>query len=455
MANVYEPLVRNRLGRIEPEAALSWSVSHDRTKYTFKIDVERRFSNGDRLTAGHFKKAWEEGLKRAPKSSNSSLSDVLYRTKGFESFQKKGVLDGVRAPANDVLEIEFAAPYRSALEDLAGNRYAAVVVQGDETLGTGAYVVEHEAEDAARFRPNPHSRHTGLFKEVTVVVAKAQDAMDLVTGGEIDAFYTFGHHWFEACEKIPNARCLSGPESAHQSVYINGLPGRFFAHPERRNALQALVWSLFSTKEGGPQTFGFSPGLRFDPQFYLPFQAGRLEESEVATRVKSHEADIEELKRATQTQPLKFITGRDSTALIDALRSAGLRLTTDSGKMPFKESLEDYYKSLTSDLIIGGFSVWNGDPDGAYHILSASGAITSPMIQRPTVSALLEEGRALVNLEELDPHYQKVSRAILEEVPFVHVGMVSDQILYRRDRLETDEDLLSRSGNVFHLFRGK
>jgi hypothetical protein len=33
--------------------------------------------------------------------------------------------------------------------------------------------------------------------------------------------------------------------------------------------------------------------------------------------------------------------------------------------------------------------------------------------------------------------------------------MVSDQILYRRDRLETDEDLLSRSGNVFHLFRGK
>ncbi len=103
-------LVRNRLGRIEPEAALSWSVSHDRTKYTFKIDDERRFSNRDSLTAEHFKKAWEEGLKRAPKSSNSSLSDVLYRTKGFESFQKTGILEGVRARSNDVLEIEFAAP---------------------------------------------------------------------------------------------------------------------------------------------------------------------------------------------------------------------------------------------------------------------------------------------------------------------------------------------------------
>ncbi len=312
MGNVYEPLVRNRLGRIEPEAALSWLVSNDRTKYTFKIDVERRFSNGDSLTARHFKNAWEEGLKKAPKSSNSSLSDVLYKTKGFESFQKTGVLEGVRAPANDVLEIEFAAPYRSALEDLAGNRYAAVVVQGQETLGTGAYVVEHEAEDAARFRPNPHSRHTGLFPEVAVVVAPAQDAMDLVKSGEIDVFYTFGRHWFEECEKVPNARCLSGPESAHQSLDLNGLPGRFFARPERRKALQALVWKLFSKGEGEPQTFGFSPGLRFDPQFYLPFQAGRLEESEAASMVTAPESD----KKNSSVQLRRSLSSslRDATA---------------------------------------------------------------------------------------------------------------------------------------------
>lgn len=453
MGNVYEPLVRNRLGRIEPASAKSWTVSDDRKTYTFQIDTERRFSNGEHLTAQHFKTSWEAALKKRPKSSNASLIDVLYKTKGFESFEKTGVLEGVLAKADDTLVVEFAAPFRSALEDLSGSRYAAVLVLGNKILGTGAYVITYEAEKVAHFKPNPHSRIDGLFDEATVVVAQATEAKSLVEKGELDVFYTFGRHWFEGCETNFFVRCLAGPETSHQSLDVNGLSGRFFSNSEHRKALQSLVWELFSGKT--PGEFGLSPGLRFDPQFYLPFQAGRLPDDEVLNLVKQKSTALEEFKSATQSRPLKIITGRDNKKIIDALRNSGLNLTADSGIVPFKESLEDYYQRHSADIIVGGFSVWNGDPDGAYHVLGTNGAITSPMIQRPRVIGLIEEGRGLLNQEELHPHYQEVSRSILEEVPFVHIGMVSDQILYRSDKLETDEQLLARSGNVFHLFRRK
>lgn len=77
--NQFESLVGWGEGsKIEPLAARSWTVSADHRTFTFKIDTTRRFSNGTRLSARHFKEAWEYALTLQPKSANNSLQDLLY-----------------------------------------------------------------------------------------------------------------------------------------------------------------------------------------------------------------------------------------------------------------------------------------------------------------------------------------------------------------------------------------
>jgi ABC-type transport system substrate-binding protein len=453
MGNVFEPLVRNRLGVIERAAALSWSVSDDRVKYSFRIDTSRRFSNGEHLSARHFKSAWEHALRLPAKSSNSSLADVLYRVKGYSDFTQMGNLEGVRVLGDDRLEIEFSGPYRSALDDLAGNRYSAAIYDGDKVLGTGPYVLESEGPESAEFRKSEFAPDENLFEKVFVSIVAVDKANEALSQAKIDVYNYFGRGSFPDCSGSNSVKCISGPESAHQILDVNGLKGRFFEVAERRRALQALVWQLL--REPNSKLLKGNPVFRLDPQFYLPLQAGRLSQEEVERLVKSTSESISQMVADSQKSPLYVITGRPDTTLIDALKKSGLALDPRSGSVPYKEALEDFYKLHKADLSIGGASVWNGDPDGAYHVLGRSGAITSPMIQRPAVADLLEEGRDVLNIEKLHAHYQKVSAAILTEVPFVHLGMVADQIAYRSDKVEANEAMLARTGNGLHHFRKK
>lgn len=449
--NQFESLVRQgKKGLIEPHAALSWEVSPDRRLIRFKIDTSRRFSDGSPLRAIDFKRSWEDGLRMAAKSNNSSLADALDRLRGFSQFSKTGVIEGIRAIGDDVLELEYDRPLRPAVEYLADGRYAAYKAADGLLIGTGPYVMKEEGQQLF-LTPNKHyGGSEPRFSEARIVVAAPETGAARLRVGELDALLFAEKFNIPDCGGTGDIRCVYGQESAHLVVYLNGLAGRLFQDPKHRLAAQALI--LRSLKDSGlPETLK-ADHLTPDSQSFLPFQAGRLPEAEAARLVEDGRVHLPGLIAASKRTPLHLVSGRDCEWLISLLRDAGVVVAEKSGKIEFPKILEMVYKTQAPDVVFIGFSVSNSDPDGLYHNLGRQGAIYSPMEERATVQDLFETGRAIMSQPLLAPHYEKTARAILAEVPYVHLGYTPCGVAYSPGRVRVSESFVNRNTNQITIF---
>ncbi|MBK1789145.1 ABC transporter substrate-binding protein [Prauserella cavernicola] len=129
--NVYETLVKvDDEGRIQPLLAESWTVSADRTAYTFELRDGVRFSDGRPMTADDVKFSFD----RLPEWTNGVAKN----------------LSGITATevvAPDVVRIRIAEPDNALLTTLA-TRPGTIYPENDvdrlttRTNGTGPYVVE-------------------------------------------------------------------------------------------------------------------------------------------------------------------------------------------------------------------------------------------------------------------------------------------------------------------------
>lgn len=130
--NVYEGLVKlNQAGEIEPALARSWSVSEDRTTYTFDLVEGAKFSNGDAFTAEDAKFSIERVKTDWTVSLKSSM-DVVDRVEAVSPTELKVTL---KQPSNDWL-------YRMTTRVGAMFSESAVDKLATEPIGTGPYVVD-------------------------------------------------------------------------------------------------------------------------------------------------------------------------------------------------------------------------------------------------------------------------------------------------------------------------
>ncbi len=73
--NMFEGLVREVKGKIEPAMAASWEVSEDKLVYTFKLRDGLKWSNGEPLTAKDFEYSWNRVLAPETASEYSWIFD--------------------------------------------------------------------------------------------------------------------------------------------------------------------------------------------------------------------------------------------------------------------------------------------------------------------------------------------------------------------------------------------
>lgn len=453
LENEFEALVRlGKNGVMEPHAAASWEVRPDHRLVRFKIDTQRRFSDGSRLTATDFKRAWEDGLRMKEKSKNKSVLDLLYTVKGFSSFSKTGSLDGVRVISDDVLEVELEKPTRLAVEYLSGTRYAAYKEVGGKPIGTGPYVMR-ELGDQLELTPNVHYiGNEPRFETVKIVVTDPSKVRERLESGDLDAAIFAERTDLASCKEPSKTgvKCVFSQESDHVAIYMNGLQGRFFSQPEHRRALQTLIHDRLK-RTGVPSELQKS-SFDHDPQSFLHFQPGRLSEPEASELVAAGRSAIPALKAAAATKPLAVFCSRDCGWLLTLLREEGIPVTPESGKLEFSRVLNMIYNDHQADLIFAGFSVYNGDPDGLYHLLGRQGAISSPMMERPKVSDLMESGRAIIDRNGLAPHYQQVARSILTDVPYIHLGFSGRGVAFNSEKADVSETFLNRGNQRITLF---
>lgn len=452
LSNQFEALVGfNDNGAYVPLAAKEWTVSPDYKVLTFKIDTSKVFSDGVHLTAQHFKDSWEAALKLDPKSSNSSALDVLYKVEGFSDFSKSGKLSGVKAIDDETLELRFATPFRMALEHLSGNRFSAFREVGGRFIGTGAYLIEEIGEDRLRLTPN--NTYKDLAKnDVDLSVVTSKDSVQALLDGKIDVMaYAMGGTVSVDLEKHKNLSWLVGQDALHRAIYPNAQKGRLFEKKEFRQALQFLAVKFYGAN---PSAMGNPNFTSVDPQSYLPMQAGRLDNAVAEQAIAKGEQFVSGLQEASKKNPVVLIE-TEEFSLRPMLEASGIAISEKSRVVPKSELISIIYSGQEADLIPGSFGVASGDPDGIYHLLGRNGAITSPMLKNEVVANLLEEGRKIVDQEQIAPFYRKVSLAILDEAPTVHMGFNKAVAIYRNDLVNVSGRILRRNEGHLHIFEAK
>ena len=427
-------------GKVYPQAARSWEIDPDMKVFTFRIDTDRCFSDGTPLEAGHFKESWEYGLSLRPKSAKSSLQDVLYKVEGFEDFAETGSLQGLVVLDRETFQIRFRTPFRMGLENLMGTRLAVFKRQGTEYIGTGKFIIRELDENALQLLKNRHAQSTTSFDEIYISYHRPEVIKKELEIGNINVIQRAGKGIVSVREisEAVEISSLGAFETAHMVLSVNGAGDHLFSNPGLRQAFQYLIYKGLSGEETSADIFSnFS--LRVDPQIYLPARAGHLDETTVRDLIGRGKSHVADLVAATRKNPVKFVHrwGFDGLASLikKILKENGVGFEiTEAQSM--KEFADYYYKNTVPDLVLASLNVAGGDPDGIYHALGRDGAISSPKHLRDTVQDLLEAGRSIVDQRLIHEHYQKVSWAVLEEVPFVHLGFSIEFIAYRNDQLQ-------------------
>ena len=131
IGNVYEGLLsRDSDNKVQPGLAKSWDISNDGTTYTFHLNENMNFSNGDTLDAEDV--AW---------SINQLKEQQYYNANQVESLEKAEAVD------SDTVKLTLSTPDSNLLWYLTGR--PGLVFDKDaeynaktEAVGSGPYTVE-------------------------------------------------------------------------------------------------------------------------------------------------------------------------------------------------------------------------------------------------------------------------------------------------------------------------
>lgn len=444
LSHEFEALVyRDANGGIHPLAAVSYEVNADFTTYRFKINSKRRFSDGRFLSASDYKRSWEKGLSLQANSANKNQLDGLMLARGFNDFEKTGTISGIEVVDNETLVLHYDKPFRLALSHLAGSRYGAFAEKNGTLVGTGKYVIEQLSNEKLILRKNPFNQDQSGIDVIEVVYQENQ--IEELKNGRSDVA-AFNTKKFSPMDGIATTESYTVGSSW---LLLNGLQGRTFASPELRKGFQALVWRILRNKPASVS--GLQQLVQLDPQIYPQGQASRIPDNEVEDIIRSGEPFIAKLISESQKKPIKIYLGDSISSLFSDFEREGLKFEKMEQRS-FLNVLKDWNHDFSADVVGFGAGFNISDPDGVYHLLGKNGAITSPIINRERVMALLEEGRNITDKDQIPSHYRKVTRAVLEDIPGVHLGHLQTNFVYRDERVKFNERFMGQGIRRFYIF---
>ncbi len=452
ISHIFNSLVKyNNIGLVEPDLAKSWSISEDQKTFKFEIDIDKYFSDGSKLIADDFKRSWEKGLLEESYSSNHSMMDLMYLVEGIEDFKKTKKLSGIIVKSDSELIVKFKKPFRLAIDHLAGIRFAASKEINGNQIGTGSHIVEKQDPNFVLLKMNQYYKSTfKIHPKIEIFnIPPPNDIKDL-NSDKIDILINTSIARFPECDdSSTKIICTTGHESTHTTLALNGLKGRIFSSEPYRQAMQYLYFKKLSNNIEIEKQL--SHGFKLDFQFFMPFQAGRLNQDEVTEIISKGKKYLPKLIEESQKRPIIFLA-RGNQLFKDVLISEGVKYIDLFSQNPNIDYTKDYYKNHEADAALTNLSVVHGDPDGLYHALGTNGAIASKMTIRKKTGALLETGRALTELSKIDEHYKNVNKTILNEVPQIHLGFIRRLYMHKKDVINVNTSVLTRNGINFNVF---
>ena len=199
---VYEGLVAYDPITLNPVAgqAERWEISRDRRTYRFFLREDAKFSNGDTLTAQHFRSSWLRILEPGAAAEYSFMYDVItgvpeYRT-GRAGDERRL---GIRVISDQILEVELAQPAAHFLKTLAHHSFSAIhpsylgAINWDRAallIGNGPFRVREWVPERLLLERNPHYWGASRVQLDRIRIVFSNDFASIV-----DRFLAGDVHW--------------------------------------------------------------------------------------------------------------------------------------------------------------------------------------------------------------------------------------------------------------------
>ena len=201
LLDMFEGLVAyDAKANLIPGAAASWTVSGDGKVYTFKLDPNGKWSNGETVKAGDFVFSLRRMLDPA---TGSGYANVLYAIKNSEKVNKGGLKPedlGVKAVDDATLEITLEAPtpyflgllaHQSTMpvNQAALEKFGKDFVKPGNMVSNGAFMLkDFVPNDKLTLVKNPHFHDAAKVKIDTEIFYPLEDrgaALRRFQAGEI------------------------------------------------------------------------------------------------------------------------------------------------------------------------------------------------------------------------------------------------------------------------------
>ncbi len=117
--HVYEGLVRNLNGKIEPAGAKEWKVSDDGLTYTFTLNKDAKWSDGQPVKAEDYVYGLQRLVDPETAAPMAYLVEPIVNAKEITAGKKKPEELGVKALDDNTIEIKLTAPASYFLQILS------------------------------------------------------------------------------------------------------------------------------------------------------------------------------------------------------------------------------------------------------------------------------------------------------------------------------------------------
>lgn len=399
IGNVYEGLVaRNSKNEVVPAIAKSWDVSDNGLTYTFHLNKDMTFSNGDALTAEDV--VW-------------SLDELIHKQYHDADMLKN--VETVGASGDDTVVLTLSKPYSELLWALTGR--AGLVFDKDATyvaktqaVGSGPYTVESfTPNDSIVLKEN--TKYWGAKPKTPTIVIKyyADDnaAVNALKSGAVQVLAPITAQLAEPFEKDPTKYVVEAGEGTDKYVLgMNNAKGHPTADKKVRQAIRYAIDhdELVAARGGADKTLG-GPIPSLDPGY------------EDLTKLYPHDADKAKalLKEAgyTKEHPLKLTLTYPNTygsEIGDQLRSQlkEVNIDVNVNVVEFSTWLQDVYTDKDYDLSLvdhnesHDFTQWS-NPDYYYGY------------DNKDVQQLTSEALSATSGEERDEKLAKAARIVSED----------------------------------------
>jgi len=443
LMNIYEPLVVfKENGQLGALGSRSWTISSDNRSVIFKINTSKKFSDGTRLSAKHYKQYFENSLNKNSNYKDSALASLLGKVKGWEEFDKGKHLSGIRADDDETLEIIFNVPASEAILDLALGRYGVVLERGDKSLGTGYYAIRESGPNEIILIPNKYNIINN--NSFCISVVPSENAIEKMKKNEIDIFPKAEKVSNFNCNDDDQIACLLGDEESHNLLELNTLKGKFFHSPEMRKGLFALI---FTKKSIEHNIFSY-----IDPRFFFKFQLGYLDERTLNKIIAENSKYIPLLMKKIQAQKIKYMTGSADDPVLKFLKDIGMQFTPDSGVYEVSELVKAIKKTHDADIVHLSLGVVSGDPGDIYYIFGKNGTMMSPMNYSEDLNVLFEMAEKELIRSKREKIYLQISKLLIEDPKIIHIGFINRTSIYRKDKISIRGDKTILNDRRLHFY---